>query len=137
VKIEAAVAALTVTAVETFALVVAVATADSNGNGGQSRVATKVLCNEEGGGDGSKSNGNEGGGRATATATMWAMVTETRPSGDERGKCKVSKGYGDGNEGRRRWQQRGSGGDSGYGGGRQHQKLRGRQQSTKCGRRQR
>ena len=28
-----------------------------------------------------------------------------------------------------------SGGDGGYGGGRQQQKLRGRQQSTKCGRR--
>ncbi len=47
-KIEAAVAALTVTAVETFALVVAVATADGDGDGGQNRVATKVSCNEEG-----------------------------------------------------------------------------------------
>ena len=65
-KIEAAVAALTVMAVEMFALVVAVATADSNGNGGQNRVTTKVLCNEEGGGDGGKSNGNEGGGQAMA-----------------------------------------------------------------------
>ncbi len=61
-KIEAAVAVLTVTAMETFALVVVVATADTNGDGGQNRVATKVSCNEEGGGEGSKSNGNEGGG---------------------------------------------------------------------------
>ncbi len=45
VKIEAAVAALTVTAMETFALVVAVARADSNGDGGQNRVPTKVSCN--------------------------------------------------------------------------------------------
>ena len=134
-KIEAVVAALTVRAMETFALVVAVATADSDGDGGQNRVATKVSCNEEGGGDGCKSNGDEGGGRAMATATTWAMVTETRPAGDERGKCKGGKGYGDGDEGRRRRQQRGSGGDGGYGGGRQQHKLRGRQQSTKCGRR--
>ncbi len=42
VKIEAALAALTVTAVERFALVVAVATADGDGNGGQNRVMTKV-----------------------------------------------------------------------------------------------
>jgi hypothetical protein len=70
VKTEAAVAALTVTAVETFASVVAVAMADSNGNGGQSRVTTKVLCNEEGGGNGGKSNGNKGGGQVTATAMM-------------------------------------------------------------------
>ncbi len=41
-KTEAAVAALTVMAMETFALVLAVATADSDGNGGQNRVATKV-----------------------------------------------------------------------------------------------
>jgi hypothetical protein len=102
VKIEAAVAALTVTAVETFALVVAVATADSDCDGGQNRVATKVSCNEEGGGDGGKSNGDEGGEQAMATATMWAMVTETRPAGDERGKCEGGKGYGDGDEGRRR-----------------------------------
>ncbi len=61
-KIEAAVAALTVMAMETFALVVAVATADSDGNGGQNRVATKVSCNEEGCGDSGKSNGNKGGG---------------------------------------------------------------------------
>ncbi len=136
-KIEAAVAALTVRAMETFALVVAVVTADSDGKGGQNRVATKVSCNEEGGGDGGKSNGDEGGGRATATATTWAMVMETRPAGEERGKCKGGKGYGNSDEGRRRRLQRGSGGDSGYGGGRQQQKLRGRQQSTKCGRRQR
>jgi hypothetical protein len=101
VKIGAAVAALTVTAMETYALVVAVATEDSNGNGGQNRVATKVSCNEEGGGDGGKSNGDEGGRRATATATTWAMVTETRPAGNERGKYKGGKGYGDGDEGRR------------------------------------
>ncbi len=126
---------MTVTVMETFALVVAVATAYSNGDGGQNRVGTKVSCNEEGGGDGGKSNGDEGGGRATATATTWAMVTETRPAGDERGKCKGGKGYGDGYEGRWRRRQRGSGGDSGYGDGRQQQKLRGRQQSTKFGRR--
>jgi hypothetical protein len=126
VKIEAAVAALKVTGMETFALVVAVATADSDANGGQNRVAMKVLCNEEGGGDSGKSNSNEGGGQATATATTWAMVTETRPSGDKRGKCKGSKGYGDVDEGRRRRQQHGSSSDGGYGGGRQQQKLRGR-----------
>ncbi len=85
-KIEAAVAALTVTAMETFRLVVVVATADSNGDGGQNRVATKVSCNEEGGGDGGKSNGGKGGGRAMATATTWAMVTETRLAGNKRGK---------------------------------------------------
>ncbi len=67
---------MAVTAVKTFALVV--------------------------GSDGGKSNGDEGGGRATATATMWAMVTETRPAGNKRGKCKGGKGYGDGDEGRRR-----------------------------------
>ncbi len=48
-KIEAAVAALTVTAVETFALVMGVATADGEGDGGKNRVTTNVLCNEEGG----------------------------------------------------------------------------------------
>ena len=37
-KIEAVVAALTVKAMETFALVVAVATADSDGDGGRNRV---------------------------------------------------------------------------------------------------
>ncbi len=62
VKIEAAVAMLTVTAMEMFALVVVVATADTNGDSGQNRVATKVSCNEEGGGEGGKSNGDEGGG---------------------------------------------------------------------------
>jgi hypothetical protein len=36
------VAALTVRAMETFALVVAVVTADSDGDGAQNRVATKV-----------------------------------------------------------------------------------------------
>ncbi len=99
-KVEAAVAALTVTAMETFALAVAVAMADSNGDGGQNRVTMKVSCNEEGGGDCSKSIGNEGGGQAMATATMWPMVTEMRPAGNERGKCKGGKGYGDGDEGR-------------------------------------
>jgi hypothetical protein len=38
-------------------------------------MATKVLCNKEGGGDSSKSNGDEDGGWAMATMTMWAMVT--------------------------------------------------------------
>ncbi len=61
-KIEAAVVALTVTAVETFVSVMGVATADGNGNGGQNRVATKVSCNKEGGGDGGKSDGDKGGG---------------------------------------------------------------------------
>ncbi len=128
---------MTVTAMETFALVVVVAMADSDGNGGQNRAATKVSCNEEGGCDVGKSNCDEGGGQAMATATTWAMVTETRPGGVERGKCKGGKGYGNGDEGRRRRQQRGSGGDGGYGGGRQQPKLWGRQQSTKCGRQQR
>ncbi len=73
-KIEAAVVVLTVTVVEMFALVV--------------------------GGDGSKSNGDKGGRQATATATTWAMVTETRLAGDERGKCKGGKVYDDGDEGR-------------------------------------
>ncbi len=71
-KIEAAVAALTATAVEAFASVMGVATADSNGDGGQNRVATKVSCNKEGGGNGGKSDGNKGGGRATATGTTCA-----------------------------------------------------------------
>jgi hypothetical protein len=61
VKIEAEVAALTVTAVETFALVVAVVTADGDGNGSQNRVAMKVLCNKVGGGNGGKSDGDKGG----------------------------------------------------------------------------
>jgi hypothetical protein len=85
------VAALTVTAVETIALVVAVATADGDGDGGQNRVATKVSCNEEGGGDGGKSYGNEGGGRAMATAMTWAVATAMRLAGDEEGKCKGGK----------------------------------------------
>ncbi len=79
-KIEAAVAALTVTALEMFALVMGVATADGNGDGGQNRVVTKVSCNKEGGGDGGKSNGDESGGRATATATAWAMATVLKPT---------------------------------------------------------
>jgi hypothetical protein len=88
VKIEAAMAALTVTAVETFASVMGVATADGDGDGSQNRVATKVLCNKESGSDGGKSDGNEGGGRATATATTWAMATAMRLAGDEEGECK-------------------------------------------------
>jgi hypothetical protein len=70
VKIEAAVAALTVTAVETFASVMGVATVDGNGDGSQNRVATKVSCNKEGGGDGGKSDGDKGGGRAMACAEI-------------------------------------------------------------------
>ncbi len=62
VKIEAVVAALTVTAAETFTSVMGVATADNNGNGGQNRVATKVSCNKEGGGNGGKSDGGDEGG---------------------------------------------------------------------------
>ncbi len=85
VKIEAAVAVLTVTAVETFASVMGVATADGNGDGGQNRVRMNVLCNEEGGGDGGKSDGNEGGGQATAMATTWAMATVMRLVGNEEG----------------------------------------------------
>ncbi len=85
VKIEAAVAALTVTAVKTFALVMGVATADGDCNGGQNRVTTNVSCNKECGGDGSKSDGNEGGGRATAMATMWAMATGMRLVGNKEG----------------------------------------------------
>ncbi len=84
-KIETAVAALTVTAVETFASVMGVVTADGNGNGGQNRVMTNVSCNKEGGGDGGKSDGNEGGGRATATATTWVMATAMRLVGNEEG----------------------------------------------------
>jgi hypothetical protein len=91
VKNEAAVAAFTVTAVETIAPVVAVATADGDGDGGQNRFVTKVSCNEEGGGDGGKSDGNEGGGRAMATAMTWAMVTAMGLAGDEEGKCKGGK----------------------------------------------
>ncbi len=61
-EIEAAVAELTGTAVETFTSVMGVATADNDGDGGQNRVAMKVSCNKEGGGDGSKSNGGDKGG---------------------------------------------------------------------------
>ncbi len=104
-KIEAVVAASTVTVVETFALVVVVATADGNGNGGQHRVATKVLCNDEGGGDGGKSNGNEGGGQSITMATTWAMAMTMRLAGNEEGKCKGGKGNCNGDEGRWRWQQ--------------------------------
>jgi hypothetical protein len=84
-KIEAAVAVLTVTAVETFASVMGEATVDGNGDGGQNRVTINVLCNKEGGGDGGKSDGNEGGGRATATAMTWAMVMAMRLVGNEEG----------------------------------------------------
>jgi hypothetical protein len=90
-KIEAAVAALTVTGVEMFASVMWVATVDGNGNVGQKRVATKVLCNIEGGGNGDKSNVDEGGGQATAMATTWAMATAMRLAGNKEGKCKGSK----------------------------------------------
>jgi hypothetical protein len=100
VEIETAVAALTVRVVETFALVAAVATADGSSNGGQNRIATKVLCNIEGGGNGGKSDGGKGGGQAMATATIWVMATETRLAGDKEGKCKDGKGNGNGNEGR-------------------------------------
>jgi hypothetical protein len=99
------VAALTVTAVETFALVMGVATADGNGDGGQNRVTTNVSCNEEGGGNGGKSDGNKGGGRATATATTWAMATAMRLAGDEEGKCKGNKFNSDGDEGGWQWRQ--------------------------------
>ncbi len=100
VKIEAAVAVLTVMVVETFASVVAVATADSNCEGGQNRVTTKVSCNEEGGGNGGKSDADEGGKQATAMATTWAMAMETRLASDKEGKCKGGKGNGNGDEGR-------------------------------------
>jgi hypothetical protein len=105
VKIEAAVAALTVTAVETFALVMGVLTADGNGDGGQNRVAMKVSCNKEGCGDGGKSDGNEGGGRATATATTWAMATAMRLAGDKEGECTGGTFNSDGNKDRWRWRQ--------------------------------
>ncbi len=104
-KIEAVVAALTVTAVETFALVMGVATADGNGDGGQNRVATKVSCNKEGGGDGGKSNGDEGGGQATATATTWAMATAMRLAGNKEGECKGGAFNSDGDKDRWRWRQ--------------------------------
>jgi hypothetical protein len=105
VKIEAAVVALTVTAVETFASVMGVATADGDGNGGQNRVATKVSCNKEGGGDGGKSDGNEGGGRVTATAMTWAMAMAMRLAGDEEGECKGGTFNSNGDEDRWQWQQ--------------------------------
>ncbi len=98
--------ALTVAVVEMFALVVAVATADGNGNGSQNRVATKVLCNKEGGSNGGKSDGNEGGGGAMATAAMWTMAINTRLAGDKEGKCKGGMGNSNGNEGRQWRQQR-------------------------------
>ncbi len=104
-KIEAAVVALTVMAVETFASMMGVATADGDGNGSQNRVATKVLCNKEGGGDGSKSDGDEGGGRATATATTWGMATAMRLAGDEEGECKGGTFNSDGDKDRWQWQQ--------------------------------
>jgi hypothetical protein len=102
-----AVAALTVTAVETFASVVAVATADGDGDGdgSQNRVTTKVSCNEEGGGDGGKSDGNKGGRGATTMTTTWALVTATRLAGDKEGKCKGGKGNCGGDKGRWRWRQ--------------------------------
>ncbi len=103
-KIEAAVAALTVTMARMFASVVAGVTADGNCNGGQNRVATKVSCNKEGCGNRSKSNGNEGGGQATAMATTWVMAMEMRLVGNKEGKCKGGKGNGNGNEGRQ-WQR--------------------------------
>ncbi len=138
-KIEAAVVALTMTAVETFALVVVVAMAEGDGNFGRNRVATKVLRNKENGGGSGKSNGSKGGGQATMMATTWVIATETRLAGDKEGKCKGGKGNGDGDEGRqwRRRQQRlkrvsgGSSSNSGYGGGRQQQKLRGQARINK------
>ncbi len=102
-KVEAAVAALTVTAVEMFASVMGVATADGNGDGGQNWVATKVSCNKEGGGDGGKSDGDEGGGQATATAMTWVMVMAMRLAGNEEGECKSGTFNFDGNEDRWRW----------------------------------
>ncbi len=104
-KIEAAVAALTVRAVEMFALVMGVATADGNGDGGQNRVATKVSCNKEGGGNGGKSDCKEGGGQATATTMTWAMATAMRLAGDKEGECKGGTFNSDGNEDRWQWRQ--------------------------------
>ncbi len=98
-------AALTVTAVETFALVMGVAMADSDGNGSQNKVATKESCNKEGGGNGGKSNGDEGGGRGTATGTTWAMGTAIRLAGDKEGKCKGGTFNSGGDEDRWRWRQ--------------------------------
>ncbi len=94
---------MTVTAMETCASVMGVATADGDGNGGQNRVATKVLCNKEGGGNGGKSDGDEGGVRATTTATTLAMATAMRLVGDEEGKCKGSTFNSDEDEDRWQW----------------------------------
>jgi hypothetical protein len=105
VKIEAAVAALTVTAVEMFALVMGVAMADGNGDVGQSRVATKVSCNKEGGGNGGKSDGNKGGGQAMATATTWVMAMAMRLASNKEDKCKGGKFNCNGNKGGWQWQQ--------------------------------
>jgi hypothetical protein len=106
VIIEAAVAALIVTVVETLkASVMGVATVDGDSNGGQNRVTTNVSCNKEGGGDGGKSDGDEGGGQATATATTWVMATAMRLAGDEEGKCKGGKFNSNGNEGGWQWRQ--------------------------------
>ncbi len=99
-KIEAAVAALIVMAVETFASVMGVATADSDGDGGQNRVATKVSCNKENGGDGGKSDGDEGGGQATVMAMTRAMATAMRLAGDKEDECKGGTFNSDGNEDR-------------------------------------
>jgi hypothetical protein len=96
-EIEAAVAALTVTAVETFASVMGVVTADSNGDGGQNKVTTNVLCNKEGGGNGGKSDGNKGGGRAMAMATTWAMAMAMRLAGNEEGSSIPTATRADGN----------------------------------------
>ncbi len=105
-KIEVAVAALTVTGVKTLkASVMGVAMADGDGDGSQNRVATNVSCNEEGGGDGGKSDGDEGGGQAMATVTMWAMAAAMRLVGNKGGKCKGGKFNSDGNEGGWQWQQ--------------------------------
>jgi hypothetical protein len=105
-KIEAVVAALTVTAVEMLkALVMGIATAYGDSDGGQNRVATNVSCNKEGSGDGGKSNGDEGGGQAAATATTWAMASAMRLAGNEEGKCKGSKFNSNGDEGGWRWRQ--------------------------------
>ncbi len=81
------------------------ATADGNGNGGQNRVATKVLCNKEGGGDDGKSDSNEGGGQAIAMAMTWAMASAMRLASNKVGKCKGGKGIGNRNEGGQKWQQ--------------------------------
>jgi hypothetical protein len=105
VKIEAAMAALTVMAVDTFASVVAVGTADGGKDGRQNRVTVKVSCNKEGGGDGGKSDGDKGGGQATGTAMTWAMAKAMRLVGDKEGKCKGGKFNCDSNEGGWQWRQ--------------------------------